>query len=520
MKKIIFTVILLVSAVSYLTAAQMKKLEGSEKEKIKFLYKEMYYSLDRDNEQRAAVLRKLINELKDGKEVTDYPARKQVEKGPSEEDLEALESREVRKIEREINRRDGEELREKLNKEQENEYNARRLFLDGKKGLVKNDYKYARNALTEAHKLKPDDEDIEHYYHLAHFPEFTVTSEKNIISLKKDKQVNINISHEKHENGYEAKKWCTSWKLNIIRKRREKIIKTFKGKEVPPENIVWDGKDEKGRLSRDGIYFADLIIKGKYYTKTKAKRYTFELQAKPPSVQLQVDKEAFVAQDENVEIKISCENPEEIAEWKIIIINQVGELIYKIEGKEIKESIIWDGKNMKGQYVGEGETLTVKMSGKDTLGKKWDSNEDTIISDIRIVDNKISLNNIRFETAKAKLKKVSLPILDKVVDLLSRYPYFDIKVVGHTDSVGNESYNLGLSKRRAKSVMNYLVKQGVAQSRLTSEGKGESEPIASNDTEEGRAQNRRVEFLLKENKEKKKAYYERKRQEMIEKAKE
>ncbi|MNH40347.1 Outer membrane porin F precursor [compost metagenome] len=69
-------------------------------------------------------------------------------------------------------------------------------------------------------------------------------------------------------------------------------------------------------------------------------------------------------------------------------------------------------------------------------------------------------------------------------------------MVGHTDSVGSDAYNQALSERRASSVAEYLLSQGVAPNKITSEGKGESQPIADNETEEGRAKNRRVELHI------------------------
>jgi outer membrane protein OmpA-like peptidoglycan-associated protein len=71
-----------------------------------------------------------------------------------------------------------------------------------------------------------------------------------------------------------------------------------------------------------------------------------------------------------------------------------------------------------------------------------------------------------------------------------------IKVIGHTDSVGSDEYNQALSERRASSVAAYLLSQGIAPSKLTSEGKGESQPLADNETDEGRAKNRRVELHI------------------------
>ena len=103
---------------------------------------------------------------------------------------------------------------------------------------------------------------------------------------------------------------------------------------------------------------------------------------------------------------------------------------------------------------------------------------------------------VGFESGSAKLKKLSLPVLNVVADVLKQFPEYRIVIVGHTDSIGSAEYNQKLSERRARSVLNYMIKRGVASGRLTSIGSGESRPIASNNTEEGRAKNRRVEFML------------------------
>jgi outer membrane protein OmpA-like peptidoglycan-associated protein len=89
--------------------------------------------------------------------------------------------------------------------------------------------------------------------------------------------------------------------------------------------------------------------------------------------------------------------------------------------------------------------------------------------------------------------------LDKLSNVLKKYPDTDIQIIGHTDSRGAEEYNQGLSRRRATSAANYLNTTGIANSRITTKGMGESDPIATNDTDEGRALNRRVEFVITAN---------------------
>ena len=86
--------------------------------------------------------------------------------------------------------------------------------------------------------------------------------------------------------------------------------------------------------------------------------------------------------------------------------------------------------------------------------------------------------------------------IEKVANFLKAYPKTTGELEGHTDSIGSEEYNQGLSERRADAVRDYLTSKGVRASRLTSRGYGESRPIASNDTEEGRAENRRVEMVV------------------------
>ena len=101
-----------------------------------------------------------------------------------------------------------------------------------------------------------------------------------------------------------------------------------------------------------------------------------------------------------------------------------------------------------------------------------------------------------FDFDKSTLKPEGRQVLDQVAAQADTINLETLIATGHTDSIGTEQYNMGLSQRRANTVKNYLISKGIPADRIYAEGKGESSPIASNKTREGRAQNRRVEIEI------------------------
>jgi len=112
------------------------------------------------------------------------------------------------------------------------------------------------------------------------------------------------------------------------------------------------------------------------------------------------------------------------------------------------------------------------------------------------IGNTVILNNIFFDTNKFDLKDESISELQKLVDFLTVNPTLHIEISGHTDNVGNNQANQVLSENRAKSVYSYLIQNKIDASRLVYKGYGETQPVAPNDTEEGRKKNRRTEFKI------------------------
>jgi outer membrane protein OmpA-like peptidoglycan-associated protein len=110
----------------------------------------------------------------------------------------------------------------------------------------------------------------------------------------------------------------------------------------------------------------------------------------------------------------------------------------------------------------------------------------------------VSLADILFDFDKATLRRDVEFNLVKIATILNQFGEMKILIEGHTDSIGTEEYNLGLSQRRARAVLEFLISQGVVEARLSSEGYGEARPVADNDTDAGRQKNRRVDLVIQD----------------------
>ena len=146
--------------------------------------------------------------------------------------------------------------------------------------------------------------------------------------------------------------------------------------------------------------------------------------------------------------------------------------------------------------ISESQNLDLRNVNQD----KTIEHEDFTMKDINVADVKenatITLNNVFFDFDKAVLKPESFPELNRIRDLMKEKTGMQIEIDGHTDAVGTDEYNMGLSERRARAVINYLAEQGIEKARLNVKYFGESQPLDSNETVSGRRKNRRVEFKI------------------------
>jgi len=181
----------------------------------------------------------------------------------------------------------------------------------------------------------------------------------------------------------------------------------------------------------------------------------------------------------------------------------------ELKNVETKKITLIPVDSISGEYVAavlfrNDYVMTVKKENY-VYETKYISKEDTTFEKPTVVDiemkpievgNSYKLNDIYFNLNSYELTEHSLFVLEGFIEFLNENPSIKIAIHGHTDDIGSEESNQKLSELRAKAVFNYLVSKGISESRMTYKGFGESKPVASNATEEGRAKNRRTEFVI------------------------
>lgn len=183
-----------------------------------------------------------------------------------------------------------------------------------------------------------------------------------------------------------------------------------------------------------------------------------------------------------------------------------------IDNKKNKVLAVFSSNSSTGNYLVSlpaGKNYGISIKAEDYLFHSEnfnipkESQYSEVVKDIQlkkaVVGSKIVLRNIFFDVGKAKLRTESYAELGVLRNLLKNNPNLKIEISGHTDNTGSASLNQRLSERRAKAVVDFLVKQGISKDRLKYAGYGETQPIADNNTREGRQMNRRTEFKVLSN---------------------
>jgi len=302
-----------------------------------------------------------------------------------------------------------------------------------------------------------------------------------------------------------------TWDL-IVQTEKGDTARRFRGRRYIPGKIVWDGKPRGDITARhpDGLpsgyytYFLKVIYRSG--VNTYAFKKELILDNDPPAIDVSVSPELFSpdgdGRDDTLVIRPSISDLTGIQYWKAGIYTDDGTLFKEFHGMGIPaDKMYWDGVSDNGILVDSGEDYHLEFEAVDEGFNRGKSEKILFSIDILVIPTerglKIRVSNIEFGFNTAELTgDKTFQILDKIVAVLNKYAKYSITIEGHTDSTGDESYNLELSKNRAESVGRYLIEHGISGNRLSYKGHGSKYPVDTNDTKEGRRRNRRVEFLL------------------------
>ena len=154
--------------------------------------------------------------------------------------------------------------------------------------------------------------------------------------------------------------------------------------------------------------------------------------------------------------------------------------------------------SMHGKVDSEAQKQAIQNRIHTRLTNLYQLNNQLVVTqgEQQLIDNTLGNRIVEFESGSANLTPMGLGILDEMANVIARVGDKPVTITGHTDNVGNPSANLVLSNQRAEAVKQYLIGRGIDAARLSTAGKGDSDPIASNDTDEGRTRNRRIEFTI------------------------
>jgi outer membrane protein OmpA-like peptidoglycan-associated protein/tetratricopeptide (TPR) repeat protein len=280
------------------------------------------------------------------------------------------------------------------------------------------------------------------------------------------------------------------------------VRKDEKGNWLEPENIgspINSADDDAGFfVSTDGQYgyFCSYSNEGKVRGQGVGKYdvYYFDLykEARPEAVTF-MSGQVKTPEGEvpKATITVEIKDTKTHAKTKAVVDSTTGQYVAAINLKKFKNEVVVTAKAPDHSFVSEkvelkGASFTRPPQPRDMSVEKVETGKSFVI------------NNILYATGAAELYPESYVTLDEFAEYLKENPSFKVEIQGHTDNVGHEADNLSLSQKRADNVKKYLETKGIPAGRVTAKGYGASKPVASNATVEGKARNRRTEFLILE----------------------
>lgn len=315
------------------------------------------------------------------------------------------------------------------------------------------------------------------------------------------------------------KNGLNSWSLKMLHENGQ-IEKEFSGNSGIPKNITWNGLNETGVVVEGDYYavFTALYNKG---NEPQVRSSLFSIDISPPKGLIELSPTPFSPDNDGIDdeifIKLNVSDDIGIKKWTLEITDPEKRPFRNFSGEGAPaEQIIWDGKSSKGELVYAAMDYPAKLILEDKLGNKSVYRENIPV-DVLVVREgdvlKIKIANILFKINSPDLLSDSPEVIEKnkfilnrVSELLKKYSTYRITIEGHavltrwnnpSAAKKEETDELGpLSEQRAVTVLKYLTRLGVSESRMDSKGMGGTQPLVAHSDLENRWKNRRVEFIL------------------------
>lgn len=274
-----------------------------------------------------------------------------------------------------------------------------------------------------------------------------------------------------------------------------------------PAYIDWNCLIADDKPLPDGNYFVRLTVFFESGNAPSSFDKRFVVASSAPVLTLNCKPETFSpdgdGENDTLSIFPEARSAVSLSEWNIDIkpLGDKGAAFKRFSGTgALPPEIRWDGIGDSGDIVESASDYELVLSAVDVCGNKATSAPCKISVDILVAASerglKMRVSNITFASGSDTMSDTGRGVLDKVYSILKVYAKYDIVIEGHTDDLGDEDYNKGLSQKRAEAVMKYLADKGISGKRMQAVGLGESFPLYPNTSDENRRRNRRVEFIL------------------------
>ena len=315
-----------------------------------------------------------------------------------------------------------------------------------------------------------------------------------------------------------------SWEFAVLDSAGEAVMQHFGETSTVPETIAWNGTAPDGSVT-EGVYSGQLSV---VYLKGNVGAAVSDtpvlLDMSPPDVNVRLSPLPFSPDGDGINdtlnIQVRVEDPSGVKSWSAEILDPAGNRFLSLPQTRFRNgSFVWDGKSATGELVQSASDYTVVVVAEDQLGNAGRS-EFVIPTDILVLRDgdrlRISISSIYFRPftadylgVEADVRERNVATLDRLAEILKRYPNHRIELEGHAVRVlwnqpgrwelEERDTLLPLSRLRAEAVRTALVQRGIASARMTTSGKGGYEPIVEHSDAMNRWKNRRVEFYLLDN---------------------